>query len=484
MTEDAVQEAEYTLEPVVEGGAPETPAEPEFNIGDFINLSSDELFKEALEAGNNGHNNKSHSLFQLLLKRDPDHSDGWGYMGVIMLTNRRFDAAVCCLKRALRLKPDITAHWSNLGVCLMRMNRFEEAREAFERACELEAENMLFHQELSGALRSLGKYDEALESLRRAELLGAPELETRWNRSLLHLMKGEYKTGFEGIEARWEDPGTQVRYDASKRWHGEDLNGRSLVVWVDSGYNDMVMMARFVPELVEKNGTIIFEVPAEAGRLFAESETFKDITIRGHDPNTPAEVDLHIPLMSLPLVLEKTEQGRLNAGKPYLTPPKAPRVHSQKFKVGVVWNGASRRVPDAGRVLPIRHVARLADTPNTEFFSLQRGGSERELQNSGLDLMIANLGSICRDMADIAALAANFDLFIAVDCYQAHILAAMGKKVWLLLGPNADWRWQAKSQTSPWYSNVRLFRRNDPLYWDTLIEKVRADLIKESKASS
>jgi hypothetical protein len=40
----------------------------------------------------------------------------------------------------------------------------------------------------------------------------------------------------------------------------------------------------------------------------------------------------------------------------------------------------------------------------------------------------------------------------------------MGKEVWVLLAPNADWRWLLEREDSPWYPSLRLFRRglNEP----------------------
>ena len=53
----------------------------------------------------------------------------------------------------------------------------------------------------------------------------------------------------------------------------------------------------------------------------------------------------------------------------------------------------------------------------------------------------------------------NLDLVITVDTSIAHLAGALGKPVWVLLGPNADWRWLLEREDSPWYPSMRLFRR-------------------------
>ncbi|QJW84859.1 hypothetical protein HK414_18460 [Ramlibacter terrae] len=53
----------------------------------------------------------------------------------------------------------------------------------------------------------------------------------------------------------------------------------------------------------------------------------------------------------------------------------------------------------------------------------------------------------------------RLDLVITVDTSIAHLAGALGKPVWILLAPNADWRWLLGREDSPRYPSARLFRR-------------------------
>lgn len=63
------------------------------------------------------------------------------------------------------------------------------------------------------------------------------------------------------------------------------------------------------------------------------------------------------------------------------------------------------------------------------------------------------------NLSESAALIMQLDLVISVDSSVAHLAAALGKPVWLLLPFNADFRWLTERNDSPWYASMRLFRQ-------------------------
>jgi hypothetical protein len=55
----------------------------------------------------------------------------------------------------------------------------------------------------------------------------------------------------------------------------------------------------------------------------------------------------------------------------------------------------------------------------------------------------------------------------------------MGKKTWLLLDYNNDWRWGLNTDDTYWYKSMKLFRQNSLDYnWNEVISKVKEELNK------
>ena len=83
---------------------------------------------------------------------------------------------------------------------------------------------------------------------------------------------------------------------------------------------------------------------------------------------------------------------------------------------------------------------------------------------------------VCADFADTAALIAELDVVVAIDCSVAHLAAALGKKVLVLVPPALIWRWRVGDDPHPWWPTARVFRGKTPARWDEQISQV-ADVL-------
>ena len=83
------------------------------------------------------------------------------------------------------------------------------------------------------------------------------------------------------------------------------------------------------------------------------------------------------------------------------------------------------------------------------------------------------------DFSETAAFIANLDLVISVDTATAHLVAAMGKPLWLLNRFDIDWRW---ANNSAWYPKASIYIQPAPGDWDSVIAQVAQDLRKTTES--
>jgi hypothetical protein len=100
----------------------------------------------------------------------------------------------------------------------------------------------------------------------------------------------------------------------------------------------------------------------------------------------------------------------------------------------------------------------LTAVPGLSFHSLQHLVRPADRQAVAAHPTIGREIEKAADFADTAALIDRLDLVITVDTAIAHLAAAMGKPVWLILHLVPDWRWLVDRPDSPWYPGIRLYR--------------------------
>jgi hypothetical protein len=180
----------------------------------------------------------------------------------------------------------------------------------------------------------------------------------------------------------------------------------------------------------------------------------------------------HAPLASLPHVFRSTTDT-IPATVPYVSVNSQRagewRVITTRFKVGLVWAGNRSHTNDRNRSIPSHLFETLTGVGGSVAISLQK---PPDLRLRGA----VHLGAALGDLSDTAAVISQLDLIISVDTVVAHLAGALGKPVWTLLPFAPDWRWMWTREDTPWYPTMRLFRQPKQGDWESVIERVRAEL--------
>lgn len=385
----------------------------------------------------------------------------------------KFEDALVLYDRLVEVSPSCAAGWNNRGTTLLEMCRYADAAASFTRALEIAASLHDARVALASCQQALGLVDEAMHSCDMV-LAAAPEhAEAHWNRSLLLLLKGQYREGWREYEWRWQKRGfTSPQRDfVQPRWYGEPAAGKTILIHAEQGFGDTLQFCRYLPLVAAQGLLVVFECHPPLVQLMRSLESNLQVVAMGQP--LPA-FDLHLPLMSLPLIFD-TIVETVPAAVPYLAPVNQPCDRRQfgdsaKLNIGLCWAG--KGYPDPLRSCPLELLEPLAGLPDLAWYSLQVGWQ------GNMPLPMTDFTEQFSDFADTADVIAQLDLVITIDTAVAHLAGALGRPTWVMLPHAPDWRWMQEREDSPWYPTMRVFRQKAPGDWSGTISAVERSLRK------
>src|SRR6185312_1765684 len=123
------------------------------------------------------------------------------------------------------------------------------------------------YYELASLLHFIGRLEEAAPLYEKVRLLAPEHRKTTLDLALCYLALGDYPRGWPLFESRIGFPGSNANRLHLPWWNGEDLRGRQLLVWLEQGYGDLIMCARFLPLLAKMGADVAVVLPAPLMRL-------------------------------------------------------------------------------------------------------------------------------------------------------------------------------------------------------------------------
>jgi predicted O-linked N-acetylglucosamine transferase (SPINDLY family) len=459
--------------------------------------------------------------FEHACRLDPDLAEAWFNRAELHHRAGRWEMAVDNYQQAILRQPQMSAAYNNMGDALKHLKRLPQALEAYSRVVQLEPDLAEAHYNFGSACRLDEQYEKAIEHLVKAVQLrpsyadawnnlaltykNIGEMEralsyfnraldidptlavARWNRSFVHLLKGNWQQGWRDFEWRFDLPNWRSIYPhriTGPRWDGSAAPDKTILVHDEQGLGDTFQFLRYLPLVRKKCRKVIFETRKHLVDLLAGSPGIDQIVVRS--PKAPPSVayDCYIPLMSLAGLFGSPQNNTLNT-ESYITASKViveewkSALPRQGTKVGIVWAGRPEHLNDANRSCTIDDLATLFQLKEINFIGLQKGPAATQA-DSVERTNFMNIGDRLNNFADTAGVMANLDLVISVDTSAAHLAGAMGIPVWVMIPYIPDWRWMMHGQGTPWYSSMRLFRQQRPKDWQTVVRAMFTKLEKRT----
>lgn len=275
------------------------------------------------------------------------------------------------------------------------------------------------------------------------------------------------------------------------RWNGVLKPGLKLVVIAEAGIGDEIINVRFMKELIEYG----------IDPIWLTLKNRNDLALIYLLNNIPAYSDInqipdefingccYIPSMQLPIFLNSAYKDLWKG--PYITELDETYQKQWKFnlsdnytegkpklKIGLRWQGNPSYDQDLHRSIPLKEIIEAIPISHSRLYSIQRDNGLDEL----FDYIgyVIDLSSRLKTLQDLFSCINNLDLIITSCTSIAHIAAAMGKEVCVIVPISCYYVWCNTSDTTPWYGdNVHIFYQQKPRTWDEPLNKLNQYLLSK-----
>lgn len=378
-----------------------------------------------------------------------------------------------------------------LGLILGReLGQFDEAERLLRRALEADPFWCVALSNLGWILMEKGDHAQGLKLVDAVLERNPDDHETRLVLSYMNLKRGEFEAGWRDYAARehsrYAAPG---HYDFA-RWHGEQCDGKTLLIVGEQGFGDQIMFASCFDDAMRRAGRCVIECDPRLAGLFRRSfarASIRPVVHAGEHAVLPAQteaIDLQIPMGSLPgFFRNRWEDFPRHGGYLRADPGRIAYWRARLDalgpgpKIGLSWRGGVAATRRHLRCIDLKEFLPILDLPAI-FVSLQYGDCAGDLSrlNQEQHVTLPHWQDALDDYDETAALICALDLVISVCTAVIHLAGALGKPVWVLVPAIAEWRYLDRGELMPWYPSARLFRQTEPGQWKCAIKQIAEQL--------
>ncbi len=428
--------------------------------------------------------------FKFALEQDPKLPDIASIVAQLYAEKEDFHGALPYYKIAAEQRPDDIVRNFQYANTLNTCNYTQEALQLYYKLLEKRPNDSGLLYNTAYTLKKLGRIQDAMPYYDAALTRNPDHSEAHFSLGLAYLITGQFKKGWEEYEWRWHrNSQLKPRDFKQPMWDGSRLDNKILFVHAEQGLGDTFQFIRLVKVVKEQyGGRVVVAVQSPLETVIKKCCPYIDLTITLD--KMPANFDYHIPLLSLPKALG-IEEHAVPTPIPYIQPDptitemwRRKLANDHKFKVGLCWQGNNKystpflRAVVAAKSIKLNQFTPLSNVKGVSFYSLQKQNGEDQLKNLPFELITfdSDFDNSRGRFMDTAGLLSNLDLVITIDTSIAHIAAAVGTPVWIMIPEPPDWRWMLKRSDTPWYPNMRLFRQPEQGDWDAVVQHLAHEL--------
>jgi len=482
-----------------------------------------EIINKGFDFHQSGRLAEAEAAYREALELDPDSPEVCNLLGVLKLQQNDTFSAIEWVEKAIRIKPDeyfyetlfqayirsgayekiiyceseinqkypknFSLHF-NIALAYKNIRQYAKSIKAYETALRLDPSSYQGWFNLAHLYEIVGQGKNAVSAMKICNKLRPHDKDTEYFYSIALMRAKDYAKGlkyFEQRQCRDLAIATQAKSypnlaSPDKLWRGENIKNKTIFVYYEAGYGDVIMFSRYLPLLKKKCKKVVFYPQRQLVPLFEQSGLGIDDLIDGYIPETNMDFDVHTPILSLPYLLGlkgdkvfESSEGYLSANPELIIKYKTKYFDNNLLKVGIKWQGNTYY--DKDRVIPPEAFAPLIEVEGTKFYSFQTFEGHEDLSKLTDKYDIIDIGKDLLDFGQTAAALKNLDLVICNDTSLAHLAGALGIPCFVVLPYEMNWRWHDNISHCDWYDSVKLFRQSESGEWDSAFSHVKTALL-------
>ena len=426
---------------------------------------------------------ESLKLLNESLQINPNNSECYSNRGIVNFKLKKIEEAISDYKKSISIDKNNYNAFFNLGNLFKELNRLDESIKNFNEAISINKNHYRAYHNRAVVKRLLFKFDDAIKDFDEALRINPNYSNSLFFKAITQLKIGDYENGWKNYEHRWETS----NFPSPKRefkqpcWNGIDnLNDKIILLHGEQGLGDNIHFSRYFNLIKSKAKKTILQVDKKLVQLFKDSKFGNYIF--SNNENLPS-FDIHCPLLSLPLKFSTTLKN-IPFNDKYLF-PNADKIirwrkifDNQSLNIGINWQASPNPDLDIGRSFKLKYFYDISQIKKIKLYSLQKFNGLDQINENINKLKLNIIDNFDEEAAfvDTAAIIENLDLVITCDTSIAHLSGAIGKKTFLLLQKNCEWRWLCDIDYSPWYNSIKIYRQKTQDDWSTVFDEVKKDI--------
>jgi tetratricopeptide (TPR) repeat protein len=365
----------------------------------------------------------------------------------------------------------------NAGRVAYKANELLKSKTYLERAMELDPTDYAAKLDHAVTVCSLGDIDGAFELINSINANDAHTAQIlEFNKGWHYIRRGDFKRGMALLHIGrsiniW---GSHARRYSRPQWDGSTQEGKTILIAGEGGIGDELINARFSKNIKERGMRAIM-CTQHGNESMLSSVPWLDAVI------SPADIDktswdYWVPCMDIPytmsLDIDDIYSQPYIFNKPEYVDKWAPKVASDRLKVGIRWSGNPRYELELGRTIPTQYFESLRNE-HIQLYSLQKNDGQADFKSPH---GVVDLASGFNSWDDTLGAIHHLDLVITSCTSIAHAAAALGKRTWIVTPLLPYYTWADMKKSSYWYDSASLYRQKRWNDWSDPFAEINRDL--------